>query len=52
MDNIKLSEMSRPLRIEDFLEPVVKNTKNNSSHENSNVETNQKHYGHRKRIKP
>jgi len=50
MNNINIS---KPLSIEDFLEPnTKKNTKNNSSHQNNYIEKNQKNYGHRKRIKP
>ena len=49
MNNINIS---KPLSIEDFLEPNKKNTKNNSSHQDNYIEKNQKNYGHRKRIKP
>jgi hypothetical protein len=42
---------SRPLRIEDFLEPDT-NKKNNNSRQNESIAKNQQEFGHKKRIKP
>jgi len=42
---------SRPLRIEDFLEPDT-NKKNHNSRQNESIAKNQQEFGHKKRIKP
>jgi len=42
---------SRPLRMEDLLEPCTKNINDNNYHNNT-IPKNQKDFGHKKRIKP
>lgn len=42
---------SRPIRMEDLLDPCIKNT-NDNYHRDDTIAKNQKDYGHKKRIKP
>ena len=52
MNEGEKSIFSRPARLEDFLDNSEPTKPNNKSYNDVIITKNQKHYGHRKRIKP
>jgi|SaaInlStandDraft_2_1057019.scaffolds.fasta_scaffold153595_2 hypothetical protein len=52
MNECDKSTFSRPVRLEDFLDNSEPIKSNNKSYNDVIITKNQKHYGHRKRIKP